>query len=148
MGVVVCAGSDVYYSEDGITWIQINKDTGASGVVEGSLSGLSTLSRPNQSKAQFAIMTAPVGRTDATYGSLTIATGPNKLARFRIDGIGAGRTFHYEEMPHSGHAPAAGQYVEVHETHLCVVDTENEPSTIYYSAFNDMVILQEQAQDQ
>lgn len=133
LGVVVCVSTDVYYSEDGITWLQINKDTGASGVVEGSLGGLSTLTRSNQAKAQFAIMTAPNGRTDATYGSLNIATGPNKVARFRIDGVGAGRTFHYEETS----TPAAGQYIETHETHMCIVDTENAPSTVYYSAYND-----------
>ena len=133
LGVVVCVDTSVYYSEDGISWLQINKDTGAAGKIEADMAGTAALDRPLQERAQFVMMSAPVGRTSTTYGSLSIATGPNKVARFRIEGTGVSRTFHYEEIT----TPAAGTYLEVHSRHLCVVDTVNASQTVYYSAFND-----------
>lgn len=133
-GVVVCVDTSVYYSEDGISWLQINKDTGAGGKTEAQMPGTAALDRPNQSRAQFSLMGAPNGLTTTTYGSLSIATGADKLARFRIEGTGASRTFHYEEF---GGTPTAATHLEEHEKHLCVVDAVNAPSTVYYSSNND-----------
>ena len=133
LGVVVCASTNVYYTDDGTTWIQVNKDTGHNGVIESVLLGNDVLPRVNQGQAQFSLMSAPTGHTATVYGSLTIATGPNKMAHFHINGTGATRTFHYEEIS----TPAAGKYVELQNRHLCVVDSTNAPSTVYYSKVND-----------
>jgi len=133
LGVIVCVDTSVYYSEDGITWLQVNKDTTSGGKTLAQMPGTAALDRPVQGRAQFIMMTAPAGRTSTTYGSLSIATGPNKLARFRIEGTGGSRTYHYEEVS----TPAAALYLEEHEKHLCLVDTTNAPSTLYYSANND-----------
>lgn len=131
-GVVVCVDTSVYYSEDGITWTQINKDL-AGGGNDAALAAAAALDRPAQGQAQFALMQAPVGKTSADYGTLFIATGADQVALFRIEGTGGSKTWYYEELS----TPSAGQYVEVHEGHICIVDTTNAPSTIYYSANNE-----------
>ena len=133
LGVVVCVGDAIYYGEDGDTWIQVNYDVGHAGVVEGSITSSSELPRASQGQAQFALMHAGVNHVGNPYGSLTIATGSDAVAHFHISGTGAGRLFAYEELT----TPAAGQYVELHDKHLCIVDTENAPSTVYWSATND-----------
>jgi len=133
LGVVACVDTSVYYTEDGTTWLQINRDTGHSGVLEADLSSQTELDRPNQGQAQFVVMKAPTGHTTSEYGALSIATGADKIGHFHIDGTGATRKFVYEEIS----TPAAGQFIEEHDKHLCVVDTENAPSTLYYSKTND-----------
>lgn len=134
LGVVVVSGTSVYYGEDGTNWIQVNRNTGHVGVTEANLGAQAELDRPNQGQAQFVLMRAPTGHTSNEYGSLTIATeGGDKLAHFHIDGTGPSRLFIYEEIA----TPAAGQYIEEHDKHLCVVDPVNAPSTVYYSKTND-----------
>jgi hypothetical protein len=133
LGVVVCAGTNVYYTDNGTNWLQINKNTGASGVTEANLEAATVLPRVNQGQAQFVLMESPTGHSTSAYGSLSIATGPNKLAHFHIDGAGASRLFVYQEV----NSPAAAKYLALQSRHLCVVDAVNEPSTVYYSRLND-----------
>ena len=55
-GVVVCSGTNIYFSNDGSTWIQINKDSVAvSGDNYTTFNGRSTLARTGQGQASFAI---------------------------------------------------------------------------------------------
>lgn len=137
LGIVVVVGSSIYYSEDGASWLQVNYDTGHSGVTEANLSLQPELDRPNQAvdqyPAQFVLTRAPTGHTSSLYGSLSIATGKDEVAHFHINGTGAGRLFVYEEIAN----PAAGQFIELHDKHLFVVDSENAPSTVYWSKTND-----------
>ena len=133
LGVVVCAGTNVYYTDNGTNWLQINKNTGASGVTEANLEAATVLPRVNQGQAQFVLMESPTGHSTSAYGSLSIATGPNKLAHFHIDVAGASRLFVYQEV----NSPAAAKYLALQSRHLCVVDAVNEPSTVYYSSLND-----------
>ena len=133
LGVVVCVSTNIYYSEDGITWIQINKDTGHAGSTEAVLATDTVLPRTAQGRAQFVLMKAPTGHTSSTYGSLSIATGPNAMGHFHIEGTGGSRTFTFEEVS----TPTNATYIEYHDHHLCVVDATNAPSTVYYSANDD-----------
>ena len=136
LGVLVCVDTGVYYTEDdGLTWLQVNKDTTGSGIVESLMPSTAALPRASQQQAQFTLFTAPVGRTTTTYGSLNIATGADSIARFRIEGTGPTRLFYYEE--YTGVGPTGGTYIEEHQQHLCVVDTAVDPSTVYISATND-----------
>lgn len=133
-GVVVVVATAIYYSDDGISWIQVNKDTGhTGGLTEAELASATILPRVDQEQAQFALMRAPTAHSESLYGSLTIATGPNPVGHFHINGTGPTRTFEYEEL--SG--VTAGRFVEVHDKHLFIVDSENAPSTLYYSKTND-----------
>lgn len=133
LGVVAVVNQSIYYSEDGSTWIKVNYDTGHSGVTEANLSSQPLLARTSQGQAQFALFRAATGHTSNEYGSLSIATGADAVAHFHINGTGAGRLFVYEELA----TPAAGTYLEIHDKHLCVVDTVNAPSTVYYSDTNN-----------
>ena len=89
--------------------------------------------RVNQGQAQFSIMKSPTAHSTSIYGSLSIATGPNKLAHFHIEGTGASRVFTYEEIANFNGC----KYVEEHDKHLCLVDAANNPSTVYFSKTND-----------
>jgi len=131
-GVVVCVDTSIYYSEDGITWAQVNKDLSGGGNAA-ALAAAAALDRPNQSQAQFVLMRKPTSKTSALYGTLIIATGDDEVALFRIEGTGASKTYYYQELS----TPAAGKYVEIHDKHLCIVDEANAPSTVYYSATNE-----------
>lgn len=131
-GVVVCVDNAVYYSEDGITWTQVNKDIAAGGN-DSALAAAAALPRAAQGQAQFALMKAPKDKTTAAYGTLIIATGSDNVALFRIEGTGGSKTWYYEELT----LPIAGTYVQIHEEHLCIVDAVNAPSTVYFSAYNE-----------
>lgn len=133
LGIVVCVGTEVHYTEDGITWVQINRDTSESGVTEANLSSQALLDRPNQGKAQFVLAKGTIDHATNPYGVLYIATGNDPVIHFHIDGTGASRTFHYVESS----VPAAGDYIEGFDHHLCVVDTTNNPNEIFYSDIDD-----------
>lgn len=134
LGLVVCAGTGVYYTEDGITWLQVNRDTTDAGVESTDLAAQTELPRSSQGKAQFVVVRGTVDYATNPYGVLYIATdGGDKISHFRITGTGSSRTFTYKELS----TPAAGQWIESHSKHLCVVDPANAPNTIYYSATND-----------
>ena len=133
LGVVVVSGTGIYYSEDGISWTQVNYDTGHAGVTEANLSAQTELPRNNQTQAQFVLANATLDHATNPYGTLTIATGADKLAHFHIEGTGASRLFVYEELT----LPAAGKFIEYHDKHLCVIDETNAPNTVYYSKTND-----------
>ena len=133
LGIVVCIDTSIYYTEDGITWLQINRDTTHTGVTEANLPSQTELDRPAQGQAQFVLMKASTGHITNPYGTLTIATqGGDPVAHFHIDGTGPSRLFIYEELA----LPVAGTYIEEHDKHLCIVDAKNEPSTVYYSKTN------------
>jgi hypothetical protein len=133
LGIVVSSGTDIFYTEDGITWVQVNKDTTEAGVVQGDLAALGTLTRTGQGKAQFVKAKGTLDHATNPYGLLYIATGPNKLAHFHIDGTGAARTFHYKEIS----LPVVAELIEQHEQHLIVVDKVNKPNELYYSDLGD-----------
>ena len=130
-GVVACISDDIYYSENGTSWTQINKNL-ASGGDTTALGAAAVLARPSQGQAQFKLMEAPVGKTTALYGSLIIATGSDKVAVFRIEGTGGSKVWRYEEIS----TPSSGQFIEIHDQHLCIIDTNNNPSTVFYTATN------------
>jgi len=100
-GIIVCSGTDMFFSNDGITWLKINR----SGVAGGgdnytTFTGRSTLTRTNQGQCQFALFEGATYK----YGQVIIADGANKLYSFRMEGTGAlnTRTFFAEEITVNG----------------------------------------------
>ena len=89
LGLVACVGTGIYYSEDGESWTKVNYNTGGSGALQGDLSGLTELDRPDQTQAQFALIKGATNYATNPYGTLTIATGEDKVANFYINGTGA-----------------------------------------------------------
>ncbi len=130
LGAVAVVDDGIYYSEDGITWLQINKDA-STGEVEAALISASELVRPNQGQAQFVLAKGTDGYADNPYGVLYIATGADKLAHFHIDGVGGGRTFHYFEIS----TPSSAKWIAEVDQHLCVVEDVDvaDPNNIHYS---------------
>ena len=133
-GVVVCSGTDMFFSNDGVTWLQINR----SGVVGGgdnytTFTSRSILTRTDQGQCQFALLEG----ASFNYGQLVIADGANKLYKFRMEGTGLlnTRTFFAEEITVDGSNGV--KYITVHDHHLIASGVANNLNTIYYSVYND-----------
>jgi len=134
LGLVAVVGSGVYYSEDGISWIQVNRNA-PTGLTETNLALAAELDRPDQSQAQFVLARGTDGYTTLDYGVLYIASGNAKLAHFHIDGTGSGRTFHYFEIS----TPSTAKWMAEVDQHLCIVEDSSSStrSTVHYSNTSD-----------
>jgi hypothetical protein len=132
-GVIVCSGTDIHFSIDGSTWIQINKSSVANGGDDyTTFTGRTTLARTGQGQCSFALFE---GAT-YDYGELIIADGANKLYSFRMEGTGAltTRTFFAYEITVDG--TNGVKYITNHDHHLIAAGVENNLNTVYYSAYN------------
>jgi len=132
-GVVVTAGTNIYFSQDGITWLQINKLSAGGGDNYSTFTGKSATARTGQGQCQFVTFE---GAT-FDYGELIIADGANKLFSFRMEGTGAlnTRTFFTEEITVDG--TNGVKYIAIHDHHLIASGVENNLNTVYYSVYND-----------
>ena len=132
-GVIVCSGTDIHFSIDGSTWIQINKSSVANGGDNyTTFTGRTALARTGQGQCSFALFE---GAT-YDYGELIIADGANKLYSFRMEGTGAltTRTFFAYEITVNG--TNGVKYITNHDHHLIAAGVENNLNTVYYSAYN------------
>ena len=133
-GVVVCSGTDIHFSIDGSTWLQINRSSVANtGDNYTAFTGRSALTRTGQGHCSFALFE---GAT-FDYGELIIADGANKLYSFRMEGTGAltTRTFFAKELTVDG--TNGVKYITNHDHHLIAAGVENNLNTVYYSVYND-----------
>jgi hypothetical protein len=133
-GVVVCSGTDMFFSNDGNSWLQINRSAVSnSGDNYTTFTGRSTLTRTDQGQCQFALIEGAA----YDYGQLVIADGANKLYIFRMEGTGLlnTRTFFAEEVAVDG--TNAVKYITVHDHHLIASGVGNNLNTVYYSVYND-----------
>ena len=133
-GVIVTAGTNIYFSNTGTSWLQINRSSVSnSGDNYTTFTGRSTLARTGQSQCQFALFE---GAT-FDYGQVIIADGANKLYAFRMEGTGAltTRTFFAEEITVTGTKHV--KYITIHDHHLIAAGVEDNLSTVFYSVYND-----------
>jgi len=133
-GVVVCSGTDIFFSNDGDSWLQINRSSvHGNGDNYTTFTGRSTLTRTDQGQCQFALIEGAA----YDYGQLVIADGANKLYIFRMEGTGLlnTRTFFAEEVAVDG--TNAVKYITVHDHHLIASGVGNNLNTVYYSVYND-----------
>jgi len=133
-GVVVCSGTDIFFSNDGDSWLQINRSSvHNSGDNYTTFTGRSTLTRTDQGQCQFALIEGAA----FNYGQLIIADGANKLYMFRMEGTGLlnTRTFFAEEITVDG--TNGVKYITVHDHHLIASGVANNLNTVYYSVYND-----------
>ena len=133
-GVIVCSGTDMFFSNDGASWLQINRSSvHSSGDNYSTFTGRSTLTRTDQGQCQFALIEGAV----YDYGQIVIADGANKLYVFRMEGTGLlnTRTFFAEEVAVDG--TNAVKYITVHDHHLIASGVGNNLNTVYYSVYND-----------
>jgi len=136
-GVIATSGTNIYFSQDGDSWLQINKDSvSGSGDNFSTFSGRSTLTRTSQNKGHFAIFEG-----DTDYGEVVITDEGSgcKPFLFKMTGTGAelsSRTFFAEEITVSGtHYP---KFCVIHDKHLVVAGAATAKNTIFYSGTSDI----------
>ena len=131
-GLIACVGTNIYFSQDGDSWLQINKDSVASGGDNYStFGGRSTLARTSQDQATFATYE---GITD--YGEVIITDRGSgvKPMYFKMTGTGSAlssRTFFCKEVTVSG--TVYPKFCVIHDKHLVVAGAATAPNTVYYS---------------
>ena len=132
-GVIVTAGTNIYFSNDGATWLQINKLSAGGGDNYSTFTGKSATARTGQGQCQFVLFE---GAT-FDYGEVIIADGANKPWSFRMEGTGAlnTRTFFTKEITVDG--TNGVKYITIHDHHLIASGVENNLNTVYYSVYND-----------
>ena len=131
-GLIACVGTNIYFSQDGDSWLQINKDSVASGGDNYStFGGRSTLARTSQDLATFAVYE---GTSD--YGEVIITDRGSgvKPMYFKMTGTGSAlstRTYFCKEVTVSG--TVYPKFCVIHDKHLVVGGAATAPNTIYYS---------------
>ena len=133
-GVIVTAGTGIFFSNDGQNWLNIGRaSVASSGDNHTAFTGRSTLTRTGQGQCQFTLFD---GAT-FDYGQVIIADGANKPYSFRMEGTGAldSRTFFAEEITVTG--TKGVKYVTVNDKHLIAAGVEDNLSTVYFSGTLD-----------
>ena len=132
-GVIVCVSDDIYFTNNGTSYLQINKLSAVSGDNHTTFTGKSATARTGQGQCQFVLFE---GAT-FDYGEVIIADGANKLWSFRMEGTGAlnTRTFFTQEITVDG--TNGVKYIAIHDHHLIAAGVENNLNTVYYSVYND-----------
>ena len=133
-GLVVCSGTGIFFSQDGTSWLTLNRaSVSGSGDNYSTFTGRSVSARSSQGRTTFAIFE---GTSD--YGELLICDGANKPFFFKMTGTGAlaDRTFFASEITvDSTTAPKVGV---MHENHFVVGGAPTAKNTIYYSSNFDV----------
>ncbi len=136
-GVIAASGTNIYFSQDGDSWLQINKDSVAGGGDNFStFSGRSTLARTSQTKASFVTFEG-----NTTYGEVVVTDEGSGVKPFYFKMTGTGgalssRTFFAKEITVSGtHYP---KFCVVHDKHLVVAGAATALNTIFYSGTSDI----------
>ena len=126
-GVIVCSGTNIYFSNDGATWLQINRASVASGGDNyTAFTGRSALARTAQGQSSISIFEG----SKSIYGEVVICDGANKPYYFYMTGAGDlnTRTFFAAEITVSGtDAPAVGT---IHNNFLVVSGVAAKPNTV------------------
>jgi len=134
-GVIACAATAIYFSQDGTSWLNISRSSVASsGDNYTAFTGRSALTRTSQGQISFSLFEGP----DYDYGLLVICDGANKPYYFRMEGTGANinsRTYFSGEVTVTGTKFAT--HGEIHDKHLVVAGVEDNLSTVFYSKLLD-----------
>lgn len=141
-GYLVARDGGLWWSTDGITWLQVNKDTGASGMDSTALAGATILPRTQKTDKDEQYNFAGYLVQDDLDESITIVDneGTNKVANFRIDDSGSPRKYIYQELDTGawGTPVKYPSICEVHRDHVVVAGDPNTPDELYYSTrYND-----------
>jgi len=136
-GVIACTSTNIYFSQDGESWLQINMGSVAGGGDDyTAFTGRSAVARTSQGLAHFATYE---GAT--TYGEVVITDeGSGALPfYFKMTGTGSAlssRTFYAKTITVS--STEYPKFCVMHDKHLVVGGAATTPNTIYYSGTNDI----------
>ena len=134
-GVIVCSGTDIFFSNDGATWLQINRaSVHSSGDNYATFTGRSVLARTDQEQTSIEIYEG----SKSVYGEVVICDGANKPYYFYMTGTGAlnTRTFYSSEI--TVNSTEAPKVCTIHSNHLVVGGTAENPNQVYYSHLHEM----------
>ena len=136
-GVIACSGTNIYFSQDGDSWLQLNKaSVAAGGDNYTAFTGRSAAARTSQDLASFAIYEG-----DSDYGEIIITDEGSgvKPMYFKMTGTGSAlssRTYFCKEITVSG--SVYPKFCVMHDKHLVVGGAATAPNTIYYSGTSDI----------
>jgi len=132
-GVIACAGNQIFFSNDGINWLIINKLSAGGGDNYTTFVGKSEVTLTNQGQCSFVVFEGP----NYDYGEVIIADGGNLPFSFRMEGTGdlTTRTFYTQQI--TVDSTNAVKYITIHDHHLIAAGVGNNLNTIYYSVDND-----------
>ena len=136
-GVIACTSTNVYFTLDGVTWLQINKGSVAAGGDDyTAFTGRSAAARTSQGLAHF---TTYEGASD--YGEVIITDEGSGVLPFyfKMTGTGAAlssRTFFAKTITVS--STVYPKFCTIHDKHLVVGGAATAPNTIYYSGTGDI----------
>jgi len=136
-GVIACTSTNIFFSQDGESWLQINKGSVAGGGDDyTAFTGRSAVARTSQGLAHF---TTYEGASD--YGEVIITDeGSGALPfYFKMTGTGAAlssRTFFAKTITVS--STVYPKFCTIHDKHLVVAGAATAPNTIYYSGTGDI----------
>ena len=148
-GVIACVDTGIFFSNDGIDWLQINRGEVGTATDPKTYTELLAQATPgtddfpveprtNQKQCTFTIFE---GNTE--YGEVIVTDGINLPFYFRMSGSGAlnTRSFYITEIDtdHSNgntasHAPIRPTVVTSHENYLVMAGDADNKNTIYISA--------------
>jgi hypothetical protein len=136
-GVIACASTGIYFSQDGISWLNVSRSSvDAGGDDYTAFTGRTALARTAQGQVSFALFEGPT----YDYGMLMIADANNLIYYFRMEGTGANvntRTFFSGTIDPTHSATKKAQYVTIHDKRLVAAGVEDNLSTVYYSSLLD-----------
>ena len=136
-GVIACASTGIFFSQDGTSWLNISRSSVDSGGDNYStFTGRSTLSRTSQGQVSFALFEGPT----YDYGMLMIADANNLIYYFRMEGTGANintRTFFSGTIDPTHSSTKKAQHVTIHDKRLVAAGVEDNLSTVFYSSLLD-----------
>jgi hypothetical protein len=134
-GVIVCSGTDIFFSNDGATWLQINRaSVHSSGDNYSTFTGRSVLSRTGQLQCSISIFEG----SSSPYGEVIICDGANKPYYFYMTEASSltGRTFFSGEVTvNSTEAPSIST---IHSNHSVLSGTAENPNVVYYSHLHEI----------
>ena len=135
-GLIVTSGTNIYFTLDGISYLQINRaSVASSGDNHTTFTGRSIAARTNQSQCNFTFYEG-----DSQYGEVVITdeSSSSKPFLFKMTGTGviSNRTFFAEEITVSGSVTPT--LCTVHDRHLVVGGDSDTPNTIYFSGTDDI----------
>ena len=135
-GLIVTSGTNIYFTLDGITYLQINRaSVSGSGDNYSTFTGRSVAARTSQAQCNFTFYEG-----DSQYGEVVITdeSSASKPFLFKMTGTGAlsNRTYFVEDITVSGSVTPT--LCTIHDRHLVVSGDSDTPNTIYYSGTDDI----------
>jgi len=127
-GVIASSNTDMYFSSDGITWVQINKDGASAGLNLTNLNLQSSLPRSSIGRTQDIVYDA-----DEEYGIFVSVNGLSKAAWVKFTGSGGARQYFYKELEAATGAPQTPKYAELHKERLVLAGDSSAPNVVYWS---------------